>query len=169
VTLTLAGAGVALAGVALAVYAARTVGLRGARERSLAGTGVVVAGVGVAIVIAGLSSALRAPGSIDARRNPTPPTSESLAIGERIYRAHCLRCHGADGRGRGPAAATLFPRPTNFVAHFGSGHVHPDGRLYYWITEGMAGTGMPAFRGRLSEMERWHVINFIKNFAPVDR
>ena len=106
---------------------------------------------------------------IDDRPNPFPPTPESLAMGERVYRAQCQACHGADGGGNGPEAATLFPRPTDFVVHFASRHTHPDGRLYYWISEGMAGTAMPAFRTRLSEAERWHVVNYIKSFAPTER
>lgn len=81
----------------------------------------------------------------------------------------CQACHGEDGRGDGPLAATLPRRPRDFWAHFGSGHTPPDGRLYFWITYGMPGTGMPAFGGRLTDTERWHAINFTKTFTPVDR
>jgi mono/diheme cytochrome c family protein len=55
------------------------------------------------------------------------------------------------------------------VAHFASGHVHPEGRLFFWITEGMGGTAMPAFKDRLSETERWDVVNFLKTFTPAER
>jgi len=62
-----------------------------------------------------------------------------------------------------------FRGPTDFVAHFASGHVHPDGRLFFWISEGIGGTAMPAFKDRLSETERWDVVNFLKAFTPTER
>jgi len=133
--------------------------------------GVALAAVGLAAIMAtrALVSAPPAPDAIDARRNPFPPTPASLAAGERVYRAYCQVCHGVDGRGDGPDAAGLFPRPIDFWAHFGSGHTHPDGRLYFWITDGMPGTPMPGFKDKIADADRWHVINFIKTFAPVDR
>ena len=44
---------------------------------------------------------------------------------------------------------------------------HTDADLFYWLSEGVAGTAMPAFKDRLSVDERWHVINYLKTFAPV--
>lgn len=148
---------------------ARPARLRSGRRFYAAGAIAVIATLGVALVIGGVSSRLSTPRSIDARRNPFPPTQASLALGERVYRAQCQVCHGVDGYGNGPAAATLYPPPTDFVVHFASGHTHTDGRLYYWITYGIGGTAMPAFRDRLSEAERWHVINFLRTFTPTDR
>ncbi len=113
---------------------------------------------------------VRTPGrEIDSRSNPVPPSPQSLEAGERIYRAQCQVCHGIDGHGNGPASAAQFPRPTDFVVHFASGHVHADGRLFFWISEGIGGTAMPAFKGRLSETERWDVVNFLKTFTPAER
>ena len=45
----------------------------------------------------------------------------------------------------------------------------PDGRLFFWISEGIGGTAMPAFKDRLSETERWDVVNFLKTFTPAER
>ncbi len=135
----------------------------------VAAAALVVVVVAAVIATRGLLFGPAQPEDIDARRNPFPPTADSLAIGERVYHADCQTCHGADGRGDGPQAAGMFPRPVDFWAHFGSGHTHPDGRLFFWITEGMPGTGMPGFRDELTDAERWHVVNYIKTFAPVDR
>lgn len=103
------------------------------------------------------------------RANPIPATPESLAIGARVYRAQCASCHGTSGRGDGPEAARLAYPPVDFWVHFGSGHIHPDGRLFFWIMNGMPGTEMPPFAGRISEADAWHVTNFLKTFVPVDR
>lgn len=34
---------------------------------------------------------------------------------EAIYRRYCASCHGTDGRGDGPAAGALNPRPTDLT------------------------------------------------------
>ena len=45
---------------------------------------------------------------------------------------------------------------------------HPDGVLFAWITEGIRGTGMPAWRDQLSEQERWDLVNFLRDrFDPL--
>ena len=44
-----------------------------------------------------------------ADRPPLPP-------GARLYRGQCSGCHGDAGRGDGPGADRLSPRPTDFVA-----------------------------------------------------
>jgi putative copper resistance protein D len=96
--------------------------------------------------------------------NPIAPTNESVAMGAQVYQAHCPICHGDTGRGDGPAAFGMIPRPADFRVHMAAGHA--DGDLFYWVSEGLRGTAMPAFGELLSEEERWHVINFIRTFAP---
>lgn len=41
--------------------------------------------------------------------------SQGPVNGREIYRAKCAACHGPEGRGNGPAAAAMNPRPTNFT------------------------------------------------------
>ncbi len=36
--------------------------------------------------------------------------------GPSIYKAYCAACHGADGKGHGPAAETLKYKPTDLTA-----------------------------------------------------
>jgi mono/diheme cytochrome c family protein len=40
--------------------------------------------------------------------------------------------------------------------------VHSDGQLFEWISNGFPGSVMPAFRESLSEDERWHIINYLR-------
>ena len=41
-------------------------------------------------------------------------TPSNLKHGQSLYQLHCLRCHGATLDGKGPEAASLSVRPTDF-------------------------------------------------------
>jgi putative copper export protein/cytochrome c553 len=93
-------------------------------------------------------------------KNPVPLTSAALANGQRLFQAHCTTCHGVEGRGDGPAAATLAPPPADFTApHLDD---HTDGDLFWWLTHGMPDTAMPAWEGTLSATERWQIIHVLR-------
>ncbi len=93
--------------------------------------------------------------------NPIPPNADSIAAGKVLYLENCVPCHGLTGQGDGPVGITLNPRPADLTQHTAPG-VHPDGRLYNWITDGVEGSVMPAFGSALSDEERWHVVNYIR-------
>jgi mono/diheme cytochrome c family protein/nitrogen fixation protein FixH len=133
---------------------------RGARERQVGvALGVTLGLIGTFVAGDALATAYQA-----TRPNPFPPTAESLAAGRTIYIASCASCHGPTGRGDGPLGVRLRPRPADFRIHMAAGH--SDAQLFAWIADGVAGTGMPAFRGQLTADEIWHVANYIRSFAP---
>lgn len=96
--------------------------------------------------------------------NPIPPTNDSIAEGAELYEKWCASCHGDQGRGDGPVAQTLNPKPADLTIHAVIG-VHSDGWLFNTITEGKPNTGMPAFEDFISEEERWHLVNFIRTLS----
>jgi cytochrome c oxidase assembly protein subunit 15 len=92
-----------------------------------------------------------------------PITAAAADVAE-LYRARCAVCHGADGRGDGPAAAALRPPPADLRVHMAAGHT--DAQLFNWVSNGVPGTAMPAWKDKLSEEDRWNAINYIRSFAP---
>ena len=92
------------------------------------------------------------------RRNPLPPTAESLQAGQTLYAANCQTCHGAGGRGDGPAAAGLTPPPADLTIH---APLHPDSDLYGFIQNGIPGTAMAPLGNVLTDEEIWHIVNYI--------
>jgi copper transport protein len=93
--------------------------------------------------------------------NPIPPNADSVARGQAAYTENCAMCHGQSGRGDGPIGLTLNPRPADLTIHSVPG-VHTDGRLFEWISQGVPGSPMPAFEETLSEDDRWHIINYMR-------
>ena len=49
-------------------------------------------------------------------RVPPVQVAEDGSLGESIFEANCVQCHGKDGNGNGPAAVFLNPRPRDFTA-----------------------------------------------------
>jgi len=102
----------------------------------------------------------RLAGAVGASEDERASRGPSLAAGERIYAARCAQCHGAGGRGDGPAAAGLTPPPADLVAPAPAG---PPGPLDYFrrLTYGVPGTAMPAFEPVLSREDRWDVVAYV--------
>ncbi|MCX6024606.1 MAG: copper resistance protein CopC [Chloroflexi bacterium] len=142
-----------------------------------AANGAGLTGIGLATVLLALAGYVGGslqlaapPGAVadtTSVRNPFAGSEASAALGAPLYQQNCQMCHGPRGRGDGPVAASLNPRPADLALHVA---LHPEGVLYGWITEGVPGTAMPAFRSRLTDDERWHILNYVKSLtAAVDR
>ena len=46
----------------------------------------------------------------------TPAGRTSVSSGKEMYHAYCAACHGADGKGDGPASAALKSRPSDLTS-----------------------------------------------------
>src|ERR1043166_2703262 len=86
-----------------------------------------------------------------------PVLSHAQAIdGPALYQQRCAGCHGKTGRGDGPFAGFLDPRPRDFTSgkyKFRStetGSLPTDADLTASITNGLHGTSMPSWKKFLS-------------------
>ena len=79
------------------------------------------------------------------------------SITQGLYVQHCAACHGMTGRGDGPAADQLYPRPRDFVksplrfAPQGEGETVLIEAIERTISVGVPRSSMPGFDGVLSE------------------
>jgi mono/diheme cytochrome c family protein/Tol biopolymer transport system component len=115
-------------------------------------------------VQAAFAFAIAAPGEAAGPLNPLTADSATLAAGRQLYAANCVACHGATGRGDGPAAVGLRPQPADFMEHMTPGK-HTDGQVFLWIKNGYPGTAMPAWGGRLSDDEIWRIVVYLRTFG----
>jgi mono/diheme cytochrome c family protein len=100
--------------------------------------------------------------------NDEPP-AKTLAEGSRLYRRHCLHCHGLSGDGRGPTAPWVNPHPRDYrqgLFKFTSTPVGQGSRkarredLLRTLKQGIEGTSMPSF-ALLSEQELGQLISYV--------
>lgn len=94
--------------------------------------------------------------------NAVPDTTGSIDAGRRTFQENCVICHGPRALGDGPQAFTLNPKPFNLQVHV---PLHPTGEVFYWIGNGVANTGMPAWRDKLSDEQRWQIIRYLDALA----
>jgi mono/diheme cytochrome c family protein len=104
---------------------------------------------------------------------PEPPSSpDSIQRGAELFQSmNCWSCHGKDGRGHGPSAATLTDSkgdpitPFDFTSgsHFKCGET--DGDMFRDLMTGLDGTPMPSFAGAMTNEQRWNVVHYIRSLS----
>jgi mono/diheme cytochrome c family protein len=94
--------------------------------------------------------------SMSSLANPTPMSDASVANGKKYYQINCTVCHGASGRGDGPATRYGFAG-ISIVMDMSKNR--SDGYLFGMIRNGRG--LMPSYN-RIEEMDRWDLVNYIR-------
>ena len=98
--------------------------------------------------------------------NPYEGDPEAITEVEMIFQQNCISCHGTTGKGDGPAASALNPKPPDMglVQNTSS-----DGYLAWRITEGGMmepfRSVMPAWKGILDEDKTWKIVAYLRTFG----
>jgi len=87
------------------------------------------------------------------------PQAETQAL----FQQNCIACHGTNGQGDGPLAASLEPMPTDFTDKERARNRSLVG-LYDAVTNGLEGTAMTAF-SQLDEKQRWSLAFYAGSLA----
>jgi mono/diheme cytochrome c family protein len=95
-------------------------------------------------------------------QNPFPATAANLQGGSEAYAKHCKSCHGVNGDGNGERADQLSAMPSDFTDVREMNRA-TNGELYWKITHGRR--PMPAFRYKLTDKQRWELVDYIRTFA----
>jgi mono/diheme cytochrome c family protein len=86
--------------------------------------------------------------------------------GRQVHVSNCLRCHGPQGKGDGPAGKLLKTKPADWTNKQKMSGLSDD-YLFKIISGGGGSVGkstlMPAFKGKLSDAQIRDVIAFIRS------
>ena len=101
-----------------------------------------------------------------------PSNPESIERGAQLFQSmNCWSCHGKDGRGYGPSAATLtdskgYPiTPFDFTSgsRFKCGELDRD--MFRDLVTGLDGTPMPSFASAMNTDQKWDVVHYIRSLS----
>jgi cytochrome c oxidase cbb3-type subunit I/II len=83
---------------------------------------------------------------------------QDLDAASKLFAVNCVSCHGTQGGGDGPAAGALKPSPVNF-------HVRQptEDRTRSVIENGIPGSSMPPWKGRLNKDERNLLARYVQS------
>jgi len=93
----------------------------------------------------------------------SPASTEALERGRAIYEGQCASCHGPQGRGDGPEAPFLSPRPASLISAGTS--IKTDAELLAVIVKGKPRTAMPAWKDRLTDEQLHEVLAYIRSLV----
>lgn len=94
-------------------------------------------------------------------KNPLAGDKSVLAEATTLYTTNCAPCHGNKGRGDGPAAQALIPKPADHTSTLVQGET--DGSLFWKLSEGR--TPMPSYKKILTDKQRWELVNYIRTLG----
>jgi mono/diheme cytochrome c family protein len=106
-----------------------------------------------------------------------PNDAAQVAQGRAVYAAQCASCHGANLEGQPDWRMRLPNGRLPAPPHDASGHTwhHPDKVLFEITRDGIAAhapkgyeSDMPAFGPKLSDIEIWAVLAYIKSRWPAE-
>ena len=93
---------------------------------------------------------------------------DGLPEGSRLFRRHCLQCHGLTGDGRGPTGPWIYPHPRDYrqgVFKWTTSGADTGGRprradLLRTVRNGIEGSSMPKF-GLLPEEDQQRLVDYV--------
>lgn len=106
--------------------------------------------------------------SIDVRSAgiAVPDLSKQSMIGRglQLFRAHCVKCHGAPGEPPDDFAKGLLPDPPRLMQ---VGREWKSRNIYWTVAHGIKMTGMPAWEFRLTKDDIWDIVAFVQTLPKL--
>jgi len=102
--------------------------------------------------------AWEAPAPEKTKKNPVAGGAKAVEAGKKVAQVNCVLCHGESGKGNGPGAAALNPKPADWTSN--KVQQESDGELFWKISNGRG--PMPSWK-HLPETDRWSVVHYIRS------
>lgn len=89
----------------------------------------------------------------------------NLERGRSYYAQLCMSCHGGEADGKGHWAYRVTPQPSDLRSERTGSRSNQ--QLFNIISEGLIGTPMAGLKGRLSSVQRWQIVEYLRHIIPV--
>ncbi len=93
------------------------------------------------------------------------PSPELASRGKELYAGNCEQCHGPEGRGDGPAAASIRPGPRDLTGSAGWKNGPDMPGIFKTLSEGIRGTSMASF-DFLARKDRMALVHYVQSLNP---
>lgn len=103
-----------------------------------------------------------APATAKRLRNPVEHNTANIENGKALYDANCAGCHAADGKGE-KYNKTAKVKVPDLKSHYVMKLT--DGEIFYVITHGIKTSGMPGYKLKASDRERWQMVHYVKHLG----
>ncbi len=94
---------------------------------------------------------------------PITATQETLGSGKAHFLQRCSACHGENGKAQTDFAAVMPAKPADLTSTKVS--ALSEGEIYWVVSGGISHSGMPAFKGRISDEAIWQLAMFVKQVS----
>ena len=106
------------------------------------------------------------PAQYAGKKNPLAGDAAAAESGKQTYNVYCSSCHGESGKGDGPAASALNPKPQDLAGHEMQ---MTDDYIFWRIREGGLmepfRSSMPAWKDVLSEEQIWQIVAYLRTLG----
>jgi thiosulfate dehydrogenase len=98
--------------------------------------------------------------------SPVPADEKNFLAGAEVYKQNCAVCHGLPAEQESAIAHGMYPKPPELF--HGTGVTDDPAWETHWKAEnGIRMTGMPGFKGRLTDTQLWQVSQLLANADKV--
>jgi len=105
------------------------------------------------------------PASAKQLKSPISATQENTDAGRGLFLQKCAACHGENGNAQTEFAAAMATKPADLTGPQVSALT--EGELYSLVSDGVKTSGMPAFKGRISDNAIWQIALFVRQLNSV--
>lgn len=135
--------------------------------RELWGPGQMPKGMAVRLLRHTTFTTFGVPKAYEGARATVPAGKDTVALGAKLYTAHCASCHGRDGMGDGAPARAVAPSPA-LLAYMITRPIAVDAYLLWAIADGgkQFDSEMPAFNETLARDDIWRIIAYMRAGFP---
>jgi thiosulfate dehydrogenase len=96
--------------------------------------------------------------------NPVPATDANLIDGMKLYTMDCAGCHGGLDRKPSPFGASFYPPVPQLILEPLD---DPEWHIAYAVRHGVRNTGMPGWKGSITDEEIWKITAFLSRIEKL--